>query len=530
MAREPLFTEDQTPSEVVGAITGAGPLYWDDLHPSDRSSLGVGKLRLAGIYDDRFEGTFMMRIRVPGGRLTADQLEAIAGVVTEFSVREEGSTEPDRFAEITTRQDFQVHWTRFEHLGETWRRYGEVGLGSLEACGNSMRNITACAVDGIDPSHFFEVGPVIDQLNSFALSDQRLSAFLPRKFKVGLTACPTDCVVARVNCIAFTPARRDGELGFNVHLGGGLSDYPRLATPADLFVAPDRVTPVVKATLEVFAAFGDYQNSSVNRFRALVHSLGPAKVEEEIRSRLHFEAGPAGEDLSTWATEDHVGIHPDREGAHYVGLNVPVGRLTAEELAETARLARTYGDGRIRLTLRQNLILTGVTDVDGLLAEPLLGRLTPDPDPFERGVIACTSAPFCKFGILSMKPYGTRLIDHLRARVPREGWDRLDGLRIHMSGCKASCAQVPLAHIGVRATMGKDDNSYYDAFDVAVGGDAGGARLARWARGEVPTDAAFDDIARILTSVAAGDASLSELTAEATSWSGGLSPLPEEVR
>lgn len=524
MGRDPLFAESQTPTQVAGAIIAAGPLRWDSLHPSDRGPLGVGKLRLAGVYDDRFEGTFMLRTRVPGGRLTAAQLDAVAGVARDFSVKDRGCEEPDRFAEITTRQDLQLHWVHFEDLAEIWRRYSEVGLTSLQACGSSLRNVTACPVDGIDPSHSFEVWPVVEKLSAFASSQERLTAFLPRKFKVALSACPTDCVVARVNCLAFTPARKGASVGFNVHVGGGLSDYPRLATPADIFVEACQATAVVKAALEVFAAFGDYQNSSINRFRALVHHLGAARVVAEIRSRLAFEPDAAGEDLSTWAAEDHIGAHPDRAGTQYVGLCVPLGRVSADDMADLARLARTYGDGGIRLTSRQNLILTGVADVGALSDEPLLCRLRPDPDPFERAVVACTSAPFCKFAILAMKPYGARLIDHLRASVPHQGWDRLGGLRIHLSGCKASCAQVGLAHVGLRATMGKDESSFHDAFDVAIGGDPGAGRLAAWARGEVPVDNAFAGIASMLAAVAAGEVGLSDISAHDSSWPAAGTP------
>lgn len=529
MSTEQLFHTDQTPTEVMRAILDKGPVAWSELHPDDRGPLGLGKLRLVGVYDDNFDGTHMLRTRIPGGRITARQLRAIAGVVNDYSVRKPGEDAPERFAEITTRQNFQIHWIRFENLGDIWKRFSEVGLSSLEACGNSMRNITSCPVDGIDPSSHFEVGPVIERLNAFALENEKLSAFLPRKFKVAVTACDTDCVVARVNCIAFTPAEKSGRFGFNIHLGGGLSDYPRLATQAEMFVTPDQTVHVVRAALGVFADFGDYQNSSINRFRALVHELGEQKVEEEIRRRLPFDAPSSGNDLSTWGSEDHVGVHADSNGSHYVGLCVPLGRMSGDELEELSGLSERYGDSSLRLTLRQNIILTGVRNIDRLLDEPLLARLRPNPDPFERGVIACTSAPFCKFAILSMKPYGSKLIDHLRANVPKDGWDRLRGLKIHMSGCKASCAQISLAHIGFRATMGKDEKSVFDAFDIALGGDPGERRLAKWRRGELPAEAAFADVTRMLTSVARGEKDLADLVSEEGSWSGGSEPMTATV-
>lgn len=514
--RFPLFSQDQTPTEVRAAISAAGPTRFETLHPSDQGPLGIGKLRMVGVYDDRFEGTFMLRLRIPGGRLNASQLEAVADVAQDFAVRSPGVSVPDRFVEVTTRQDIQIHWIRFEHLPQIWARFDAVGLGSLEACGNTMRNVTACPVDGVDSDCLIEVSPIVDAIGALIDTDERLTAFLPRKFKVAVTGCPSDCVVTRVNCLAFTPARREGRVGFGVHVGGGLSDYPRLATALDMFVEPQAVPDVVRATLQVYSEFGDYEHSSVNRFRAVVHELGPERIADELRSRLPgsgVESG--GQDLSTWKVQDHLGVHADRAGTNYVGLSVPVGRLDATELVELARLARLHGDSGVRLTQRQNLVLTGVRDVDALLAEPLLTRLRPDPDPFERAVVACTSAPYCKFAILPMKAYGTELIEQLRTRVPQAGWHRLAGLRIHMSGCKASCAQVPLAHIGLRATMGKNETESFDAFDVALGGDSGAGKLAAWARLEVPSDGVFDAITSYLVGVAQGEASLDSIDLQA---------------
>lgn len=505
----PLFAADQAPTEVVSAIGAAGS-RWEDLDEADRR-LGVSKLRLAGVYDDRQEGRFMLRTRIPGGRTNADQLEAVAGVVRDFAARPEGEEGPDRFAEITTRQDLQIHWLRLETLPEIWRRYEAVGLTSAQACGDTLRNVTSCPVDGVDPDGVLETRPIVERLRAFAFERERLTAFLPRKFKVVVTGCPTDCVVARVNDLAFTPARRGGSVGFNVHAGGGLSDSPRLASPLDLFVEPAQVVDVVRATLELYRDRGDFEHKAVNRFRVLVHELGVDEIAREVRERLPFEAPQSGEDASTWRAEDHVGVRPDSGGTSNVGLCVPLGRVTADEIAELARLARDHGDGEVRLTQRQNLVVTGVGDPDALLAEPLLERFRPDPDPVERSVVACTSAPFCKFAILDVKSYGRDLIDALRGTVPAE---RANGLRIHLSGCKASCAQVQAAHIGLRATMGKDDESYKDAFDVALGGDLGAGRLGRWARLEVPAERAFRAIGKTLEAVGTGEFLLDDLSPE----------------
>jgi ferredoxin-nitrite reductase len=494
-----IFDRDQEPSEVVAAIIRHGSTRWEDLSDADRA-LGVPKLRLAGVYDDRQSNHFMVRVRVPGGVLRADQVAAVAGVADDLSQRPADVSGPERFAEITTRQGFQLHWIRFESLPELWRRLHAVGLSTERACGDTLRNVTTCPVDGVDARAVVDGGPVVAALGDLVVREPRLTAFLPRKFKVVVSGCPADCAYALLNDLAFVPARRAGEAGFNVYAGGGLSDSPRLASPLDLFVRPAEVPVVVRAALELFDARGDRLHKAVNRFRILVHQLGVPMVRDEIARRLPFAATAAGDDLSTWEPDDHLGVHPDRQGTNYAGLCVPVGRLSAVELNEVARLARACGDGGVRLTQRQNLILTGVADPERLLSEPLLARLRPFADPFERAVVACTSAPFCKFAIINAKAYGLELIDYLRRRLPEATWPGLQGLRLHVSGCKASCALVQAAHIGLRGAMARTDTEHLEAFDLA---SAGGPGLARWAALEVPSAHAFNAVAEALVAAAA---------------------------
>lgn len=505
------FESTQGPTQVRRAVeTATDP--WSSIAERE-GDLAVGRMRLMGVYDDRQRNRFMLRTRVPGGRISADQIDTVAGVIRDFGNGWDGHTEPDRFGEITTRQDIQIHWVEFTELPEIWRRYDAAGLTSAQACGDSMRNPTACAVDGADPRGLLTVGPVLEEFRRMALDEEKLTAFLPRKWKVVVTGCPTDCAAVKLHCLAFTPARaEDGTLGFNVHAGGGLSDSPRIADELDLFVTIDQVTDTVRATLETYRDLGDYDHKAVNRFRVLVHELGAPRINDEIRARLPYEVRRGGESLWTAEFDDHLGVFDDAGGTHYVGLSVPMGRLTDEEWFDVARLARTYGDGGIRLSQRQNLMLTGIIDVDGLLAEPFTERYRPEADAIERSVIACTSAPFCKFAIDDMKTNGRRLIAHLRENLPEQGREHLQGLRIHMSGCKASCAQVQAAHIGLRATMTKDEEAYEQALDVSLGGDLGASRLGQWVRLEDPIEETWDSVTEVLRAVCAGDLSLDDLT------------------
>ncbi len=500
------FSPDDTPRQVLVRVRELAPLGWEEVERRE-GALAVAKLRLAGVYDDRQDGFFMLRLRLPGGRLTWEQAVVIGEIARRYTAKPSPALEgPDRFIEFTTRQDIQLHWLRFEALPEVWQRLESAGLTSLQACGDTARNVTSCPVAGIDPGEVVDATPIVQEVNQYLLDHPDVSAFLPRKFKIAITGCPTDCVFARIQDLAFTPARRNGAPGFHVWVGGGLSDYPRLASPLDLFVPSERVLDVVLATLRLYCELGDYTHKAVNRFRALVHALGPARLQEELLARLPANLPPAGQDCSTWQACDHVGIRPQRQdGLNYVGLSVPVGRLSGDELIEIARLARDYGDGELRITQRQNMILTGVTAgrLQALLEQPLLGRYSPSPHPGERAVVACTSAPFCKFGIFNVKAKGLESIQFLQANLSSRAQARLEGLRLHLSGCKAACAQIHVGHVGLRATLGKDEESYFEAFDVAVGGAPGQGRLARWVALEVPVSEAFRGIARLLETYAA---------------------------
>lgn len=491
----PIFTTADTPADVIAKISASPAEAEAELATVPFAN---SKLRLAGVYDDRQEGFYMLRMRIPGGRLTWQQADATARVAEEFSVRPAAETEaPERFLELTTRQCVQLHWIRIAHLPEIWRRYEAVGLTSLQACGDSARNITACPVAGIDRDEAFDVTPVMEDVNRYVLDHPEYGSGLPRKFKVALTGCRDDCILAGINDLALTPAERDGELGFNVWAGGGLSDYPRLASPLDIFIRRDQAVEVTRATIAVFKTLGDFESKAVNRFRGIVDRVGAAGIRTEIAAQLSFEPARAGRSLTREPRYDHVGVHAQRQpGLSYVGLSVPVGRMLASEFAAVAALARRYGDG-VRLTPRQDLVITGVSDarLSELLAEPLLQTFSPAPPSAVRSVVACTSAPFCKFGIFNVKSKGVELARALSGSIAA---DEAASVKIHLSGCKASCAQVQIADIGLRAAVAKDESSYHEAFDIALGGSLRDERLARWVSLAVPVPIAFRGVEQLL--------------------------------
>ncbi|MDQ4106652.1 MAG: ferredoxin--nitrite reductase, partial [Actinomycetota bacterium] len=342
------------------------------------------RLKWVGVYPQKQGGNaFMMRYKVPGGVLKAEQARLLGEIAAEFA--QGPISNPvfgNAFLDITTRQDIQMHWIQIEDIPEIWRRLEAVGMTTVQACGDSARNVLCCPVSGLDHEEVIDAYPVAQAISNY-FTGNREYANLPRKFKMSVTGCVEDCAQAEINDIGMLPARfEDGTIGFNVLVGGGLSDGPRMASDIDVFVRPEQAVEITRGIAQVFGELGDRENRWTARMRYLVQELGPEGFREELEKRTAFGLTPAGESLTRHYRGDHVGVHRQKEaGLYYVGLNVTVGRMGGESFAEAARLAEEYGDGEIRLATDQNFIITGVPEenLDALLAEPLLKKHSPNP-------------------------------------------------------------------------------------------------------------------------------------------------------
>jgi ferredoxin-nitrite reductase len=453
----------------------------------------VERLKWAGIYPQKQGGdAFMMRVKVPGGFLTAAQTREIGVTADAFGEGPDGTESRvfgARFADITTRQTIQIHWLRIEDIPRIWRRFAAVGLTTVQACGDSARNVLSCPVSGVDAHEAFDALPIARAVSDF-FTGNREYANLPRKFKISVTGCVEDCAQAEINDIGLWPARSgDGTLGFNLLVGGGLSDGERMASDIDVFVRQDQAVEVTRAIAQLFGELGNRENRGLARMRYLVQELGPEGFRHELAARARFELVPAGEDLTRRYRGDHVGVHPQKEeGLFYVGCSVPVGRMNGLELVEVARLAETYGDGTVRLGTDQNFTLTGVPEarIDELLSEDLLQKYSPYPGPFSRGVVACTGSEFCRYAITETKERAVkwaRFLDEQLAGEPvgatpvpgaRSGPKEDAGvIRMHFSGCSASCAQPQIADIGFRGEVAHVGNHLAEAVDIGMGGSLG---------------------------------------------------------
>jgi ferredoxin-nitrite reductase len=458
------------------------------------------RLKWVGIYPQNQGGNaFMLRIKVPGGVLAPDQVQVIGQMAIDFANGPIPNPHfGNNFLDITTRQDIQMHWIRIENVPEIWRRLEAVGMTTVQACGDSARNVLCCPVSGIDYKEVLNAYPVARAISGY-FTGNREYANLPRKFKMSVTGCVEDCAQAEINDIGMLPARlEDGTIGFNVRVGGGLSDGPRMASDIDVFVRPEQAVEITRGIAQVYGELGDRENRWTCRMRYLVQELGPEGFREELEKRTAFELTPAGEELTNHYRGDHIGVHLQKEdGLYYVGLNVTVGRMSGEDFVEAGRLAGKYG-GEIRLATDQNLIITGVSEewLDELLAEPLLERYSPNPRAFERGVVACTGNEFCRFAIVETK---IRAVEWAREMDGRIGDVGQEALRMHFSGCSASCAQPQIGDIGFRGETAKTKDAIVEGVDIGLGGSLGhDAAFIDWVEGAKPADDVPDALVAVM--------------------------------
>ena len=480
------------------------------------------RLKWVGMYPQRQGGdAFMLRIKVPGGVMTAAQVREVGVAAEAFAEGPDDSPVfGNRYADLTTRQDIQLHWIRIADVPRIWQRFWEVGLTTVQSCGDSARNVCSCPVSGIDKNEVVEAYPVAQAISAF-FTGNREYANLPRKWKIAVTGCTEDCARVEINDVGLWPAEHeDGTVGFNVLVGGGLSDGERMASDIDVFVRSDQAVELCRGIAQVFGELGNRENRGLARMRYLAQELGPEGFRSALDERTNFALEPAGRELTTAFRGDHVGVHPQKQpGLFYVGCSVPVGRMHGIDLVELARLAETYGDGGVRIGTDQNFIVSGVPEdrLDDLLAEPLMQAYSPFPGPFERGVVACTGSEFCRFAVVETKERAVKWARTLDAQLSssddtardktgegpehRSATARDAGIiRMHFSGCSASCAQPQIADIGFRGDIAHVEEHIEEAVDIGLGGSLGpDAAFIDWVAGAVPVERVPGALLRVVS-------------------------------
>jgi len=441
---------------------------------------------------------FMMRIGIPNGIVSASQLRSIGGIARKYG---------RNLADITVRQNIQLHWLTIESLPEVVDALDSIGLSPKGACGDVVRNVTGCPLAGVAADELIDASPIARQI-AHELTANPDFYNLPRKFKISATGCPSWCTYPEINDIGLTPAVRNGEVGYSLRVGGGLSNEPHLAVRLDAFVRPDQAVRVVRGVTEIFR---DQQGLRESRDRARMKYLfmregwTAERFLDELHARLDFKLDPAvPEDVPDDTLRDHVGIHPQRQpGLAYVGASVLRGRVTGEQLEAAAELAERFGSGSLRATISQNLVIVDVPyRKTGELARELgqIG-LHVEASMFWRGAIACTGTEFCKLAITETKGFTRWLVDELEERLPQ--FDQQ--LKLHVTGCPNSCGQHWIADIGLEGKKIKHEGRLTDAYYFCLGGAVGEfAAVARPVGFRCPAPLVPEAIERLLRQYLAG--------------------------
>ncbi|EJV59909.1 ferredoxin--nitrite reductase [Bacillus mycoides] len=419
----------------------------------------------AGLYLQRPKeaGYFMMRVNIPSGIITNAQAEVLASIAEDYG---------RDVLDITTRQAIQFHWLEIGQIPDIFKRLARVGLSSAGACGDITRNITGNPLAGIDANELFDTTSIVKEIYDYFQHNEEFSN-LPRKFKMSISSNIYNSANAEINCVAFTPATKeiDGEkkVGFHIKVGGGLSARPYLAEELDVFVLPEEVKAVSIAIATIFRDFGYREKRHLARLKFLVADWGAEKFKEKLVEYTGLLQSKGESALKGWNAGYFYGVQDQKqEGLKYVGFNVPVGRLHAEEMFEIARIAKQYGNGQIRTCNSQNFIIPNVPpeNVAGLLSEPLFEAISANPKSFIGHAVSCTGIEYCNLALVETKERLRKIAEYLDTQIALDV-----PVRIHMVGCPNSCGQRQIADIGLQGIKLKTkEKGIVEAFEIYVGG------------------------------------------------------------
>jgi sulfite reductase beta subunit-like hemoprotein len=456
------------------------------------------------------DGFFMLRVKFPNGVVTAHQLRTI-GRLAETYGRGMG--------DITTRQNIQLHWLRIEDMPVVLDELNAVGLSFTQACGDVWRNVVGCPLAGIDGHELIDSRPLVQELERTFVGDRRFSN-LPRKFKVSVSGCLHRCAQHEINDIGLVAVEKDGVIGYDVWVGGGLGASARMGRRLDVLALPEEAAEICAAITEIYRDEGKRTKRTRARIKFLVDEWGVERLRDELERRL-------GRELRTSVApaepvdphRDHVGVHPQvQPGLYALGGTTLRGRFTADQMIGVADLADHFGSGNIRCTNRQNVIVLDVPDrhVEEAAASMADIGVPTEASTFRRGIISCTGTQFCKLAIVETKDRAAELISHLERRVG----DVAGSLRINLNGCPNACAQYQVADIGLQGGIARlADGSRVQGFIIHIGGrlgeDAGfGRRVSSKAMPADDVKYAVERIVRAYASERAAGATFAQWSAE----------------
>lgn len=468
----------------LSSLIREGKTSWEDLELDDIDI----RLKWAGLFHrrKRTPGRFMMRLKIPNGELTSEQLRFMGTCIAKYG--EQGC------GDITTRANIQLRGIGLEDAEEIIEGLQNLGLSNVMSGMDNVRNITGSPIAGIDPHEIVDSRPLCHQLNAAITAHGKGNpelANLPRKINIGISTSRDDFAHCHINDVGLKVAiSKNDEIGFNVELGGYFSIKRNvMSIDGDTFVRYDQVVPYCLALLEVFRDYGARQDRQKARLMWLVEEWGIEKFRNMIEARMGQKLSNAVpvEYSEDWQRRDVLGIHPQKqEKLFWVGACVPVGRLQTTDFFELAEVADNYGDGTVRLSVEENVIIPNVHErhLDEIREHPLFQRFPIEGGPLLRGLVSCTGAQFCSLALIETKNRALKIIQTLENELTIP-----NTVRIHWTGCPNSCGQAQVGDIGLMGAPAKLDGKAVEGVRIMIGGKIGeDPRLASDFENSVPCD------------------------------------------
>ncbi|MGO4383186.1 nitrite/sulfite reductase [Specibacter sp. RAF43] len=461
--------------ETIYAKKGFDSIADDDLH---------GRFRWWGLYTQRKQGIdggrtaqlepaeledkyLMLRVRIDGGVLSTAQLRVIAGISNDFA---RGT------ADLTDRQNIQLHWVEIESVPEIWRRLEAVGLSTTEACGDVPRVILGSPVAGIAKDEILDPSGFIQELNRRFIGNPDFSN-LPRKYKTSITGHPDQDTVHEINDVSFVGVLHpDLGPGYDLWVGGGLSTAPRLAQRVGVFVPPEDGPAVWEAVTGIFRDYGYRRMRNKARMKFLIEDWGTEKFRRILQDEYLGRTLPEGiVPPQAKALGDHIGVHEQKDGKFFIGTSPIVGRLSGTTLLALAGVLESHGSRRLRTTPHQKILALDIpaADVEAAIGELAAIGLSARPSIFRRATMACTGIEFCKLAIVNTKDTAAHAVAELEVRLADliDSGALVNPIGLYINGCPNSCARIQTADIGLKGiVVPTDDGGTTGGFQVHLGG------------------------------------------------------------
>ena len=484
-----------TEVEELAKMLREGAVAWEDLNLDDVDI----RMKWSGLFHraKRTPGKFMMRLKVPNGVLDAGQLRALGECIAPYGV--------DGCGDVTTRANIQLRGICLEDADRVMKTLRDSGLSSLMSGMDNIRNITGSPIAGIDPEELIDSRPLVQELNdaitNHGMGNAELTN-LPRKINIGISTSRDDFAHCHINDVGLKAVvSPSGQVGFNVELGGYFSiKRNTMSINGDTFITPEQVTSYCKGLMEVFRDHGERVDRQKARLMWLVEAVGVHEFRKMVAQRMGLDDLP-GEVHAHYDTEfkrrDIVGIHPQKQDDKYwVGACIPAGRLTAKDFIDLANVCERYGDGTVRVTVEQNVIIPNVdkSDIEAIRQEEIFKKFSITPGNLMRGLVSCTGSQFCGLALIETKNRAQEVIKELEDMldIPRL-------VRIHWTGCPNSCGQAQVGDIGLMGAPAKKDGKAVEGVRIFLGGEIGeNPKLATEFEKAVPADEAASRLASLL--------------------------------